>query len=74
MGARRCFRARALVKTYHPGEDIEVRALNGVDLDLYAGELVVMLGPSAVGNPPCSTSSAASICRRRARSPIAARI
>jgi len=43
------FHARALAKTYHPGEDIEVRALNGVDLDLYEGELVVMLGPSGSG-------------------------
>lgn len=48
MTARRVFQARALTKTYDQGE-VPVRALRGVDLDLYAGELVVMLGASGSG-------------------------
>ena len=42
------FRARGLTKTYGSGT-AEVRALAGVDLDLYAGELIVLLGPSGSG-------------------------
>ena len=42
------FRARALTKTYRMG-DVDVHALQGVDLDLFAGELVVILGPSGSG-------------------------
>ncbi len=42
------FRARAISKTYQMGEVI-IHALRGVDLDLYAGELVVMLGASGSG-------------------------
>ncbi len=46
--AETVFSARALTKVY--GHDAtEVRALTGVDLDLYAGELVVLLGPSGSG-------------------------
>jgi len=41
------FVARGITKIY-PGE-IEVVALAGVDLDLYEGELVVLLGPSGSG-------------------------
>jgi len=42
------FRARGLTKIY-PSGDVEVRALDGVDLDLFVGELVVLLGPSGSG-------------------------
>lgn len=42
------FQARGLTKIYHTG-DSEVRALNGVDLDLFPGELVVLLGASGSG-------------------------
>lgn len=42
------FRVRGLTKIYGMGSS-EVRALSGVDLDLYGGELVVLLGPSGSG-------------------------
>ncbi len=42
------FETRGLTKTYLMGE-VEIHALQGVDLDLYAGELVVMLGASGSG-------------------------
>jgi putative ABC transport system ATP-binding protein len=42
------FRARGISKTYTMGE-VEVHALVSVDLDLYHGELVVLLGPSGSG-------------------------
>jgi len=40
--------ARDLSKTYEMGE-VQVRALRSVDLDLYAGELTVLLGASGSG-------------------------
>lgn len=38
-----------LKKVYHTGEEVQVNALNGVDLELYEGELVVLLGASGSG-------------------------
>jgi putative ABC transport system ATP-binding protein len=46
--AEAVFRARGLTKTYLMGE-VQVPALQGVDLDLFKGEFVVILGPSGSG-------------------------
>lgn len=53
MSARRdtpetVFTARSLTKVYRMGE-VDIHALRGVDLELYAGELTVMLGASGSG-------------------------
>jgi putative ABC transport system ATP-binding protein len=42
------FRTEGLTKVYDMGE-VQVMALRGVDLELYSGELVVLLGPSGSG-------------------------
>jgi putative ABC transport system ATP-binding protein len=45
----RLFHAQGISKVYHTGGGVEVRALNGVDFDLFEGELVVLLGASGSG-------------------------
>jgi putative ABC transport system ATP-binding protein len=42
------FVAKGLTKVYRMG-DLEVHALRGVDVEIHAGELIVLLGPSGSG-------------------------
>ena len=61
------FEARNLTKTYRSGE-VEVHALAGVDLELFAGELVVLLGPVRLGQVDAAQHPGrARPCRRPAR-------
>ncbi len=46
--AETVFEARDVTKVYRTG-DVEVHALRGVDVDLYEGEMSVLLGPSGSG-------------------------
>jgi len=47
-GAAPVFEVRGVTKSYRTGE-AEVQALRRIDLELYAGEFVVLLGPSGSG-------------------------
>ena len=48
MAAKSVFHLRGVSKVYHLG-DVEVHALREVDIDLYPGEFVVLLGASGSG-------------------------
>lgn len=48
QAGRAIFEARGLTKVYKMGE-VRVKALRGVDLDIHAGEFLVLLGPSGSG-------------------------
>ena len=47
-GSPAVFSVRGVTRTYRVGE-VDVHALRGVDLDLFAGEFLVLLGPSGSG-------------------------
>ena len=59
------FRARDVTKVYHTG-DLEVRALDGVDFELFEGEMLV-LAPPDPANQRFSIYSAGSTDQRRER-------
>jgi putative ABC transport system ATP-binding protein len=48
MSGGAVFKVRGLTKVYHMGE-VTIHALRGVDMDLHASELTVLLGPSGSG-------------------------
>jgi hypothetical protein len=60
-------RTRGLRRQYGKGEAL-VRAVDGVSLDIAAGETVAAMGRAAAGSPRCCTCSAAWTGPRAARS------
>ncbi len=48
MEKQRVLSARGLIKQFQMGE-VNVKALDGVDFDIYEGEFIVILGPSGSG-------------------------
>jgi len=48
MVSEAVFRVSGLTKVYQMGE-VKVHALRGIDLEVYPGELIVLLGPSGSG-------------------------
>lgn len=41
--------AKQIHKTYIMGDNLKLDVLKGIDLDIYAGEILVIMGPSGVG-------------------------
>lgn len=66
------FEARGLAKVYRVGE-VEVPALQGVDLDLYPGEMVVILGHQEAASRPWADDVSMVGSTRHAQRPALAR-